>query len=47
LKITNHHRAHKRNTQRLEVERTELKNDLEARASRRETPNTPTDVKEI
>jgi hypothetical protein len=35
-----------RNTLRPEVERTELKNHLEARGSRRGTPNTPTGVKE-
>jgi hypothetical protein len=45
LKITNPHKAHTKYSQ-TRVERIELKNHLEARGSRRGTPNTPTGVKE-
>jgi hypothetical protein len=43
LKITNPHKAHKKQARGREKE---LKNHLEARGSRRGTPNTPTGVKE-
>jgi hypothetical protein len=45
LKITNPHKAHKKHSQARGREK-EQKNYLEARGSRRETPNTPIGVKE-
>jgi hypothetical protein len=45
LKIANPHKAHKKHSQARGREK-ELKNHLEARGSRRGTPNTPTGVKE-
>jgi hypothetical protein len=45
LKITNPHKAHKKHSQTRGREK-ELKKHLEARGSRRGTPNTPTGVKE-
>jgi hypothetical protein len=45
LEIINTHKSHKKYSYARGREK-DLKNHLEARGSRRETPNTPTGVKE-